>query len=88
MTELSNPLSRRQASNSLVGTAAMALGLQSPKGMSRVADLDQMPAFTIAATKGIPEKATIRTENTTRARLDSLMQMPDHKMGTTKFDRL
>ena len=55
MTEV--PLSRRQASNSLVGTAAMSLGLQSPKGMSRVGDLDNMPAFTIAASKGIPEKA-------------------------------
>ena len=65
----------------------MSLGLNSPKGTARVMDLDAMPAFTIAAGKGIPDKATIRTENTSRNRLDSLMRMPDHKSGTTKFDK-
>ena len=65
----------------------MSLGLSSPKGTARVMDLDSMPAFTIASGKGIPDKATIRTENTSRNRLDSLMRMPDHKSGTTKFDK-
>lgn len=66
----------------------MSLGLSSPKGNGNAnLNLDAMPAFTIAAMKGIPDKATIRTENTSRNRLDSLMRMPDHKSGTTKFDK-
>mmetsp|Transcript_15944 Transcript_15944/g.21631 ORF Transcript_15944/g.21631 Transcript_15944/m.21631 type:complete len:266 (-) Transcript_15944:416-1213(-) len=87
MTELTEPHSRRKFSNALAGGAAMSLGLSSPKGMSRAMDLDHMPAFTIVTQKGIPDKAAIRTENTSRNRLDSLMRMPDHKSGTTKFDK-
>ena len=65
----------------------MSLGLASPKSSARGFDLDSMPAFTIISGKGIPDKATIRTGETSRNRLDSLMRMPDHKSGTTKFDK-
>jgi len=46
-----------------------------------------MPAFKIQTSKGIPDKIQIRTENTSRNRLNSLMRMPNHKLGTIKFDK-
>jgi len=66
-------------------TGMMSLGLSSPKGMA--VDYESMPAFQINATKGIPDKGSIRTLNTSRNRMDSLMKVPMHKQGTSKFDK-
>ena len=54
--------------------------------MTPSANFESMPAFTINTGKGIPDKSAIRTENTSRNRMDSLMSVPKHKSGTTKFD--
>jgi len=71
-----------------MGSGAMSLGLTSPKDLNNpTATFESMPAFQINTTKGIPEKATIRTGNTSRNRMDSLMSVPLHKQGTRKFDR-
>ena len=82
---LSEHVHRRKLS-SLAGGAAMSLGLSSPKGLGSPVNFDSMPAFTVSASKGIPDKANIRTESTSKTRMDSLMRMPNHKSGTTKFD--
>ena len=82
---LTEQVQRRKLSH-LAGNAAMSLGLNSPKGLSSPTNLDHMPAFTVSASKGIPDKANIRTESASRNRIDSLMRMPQHKSGTTKFD--
>ena len=72
-------------------TGMMSLGLNSPKGAGMAtlmaADLENMPAFQINAAKGIPDKSSIRTMNTSRNRMDSLMKVPTHKQGTAKFDK-
>ena len=75
----------RRKLSALVGTGVMSLGLNSPMGLP---DVEQMPAFTINMSRGIPDKAKVRTESTSRNRMDSLMRMPNHKSGTTKFDKL
>jgi hypothetical protein len=36
--------------------------------------------------RGIPDKGLIRTGETSRNRMDSLMKVPMHKSGTSKFD--
>lgn len=64
----------------------MSLGLNSPKGLSSPFNFESMPAFQVMTTKGIPDKALIRTNSTSRNRFDSLMRVPAHKTGTTKFD--
>lgn len=64
----------------------MSLGLSSPKDLS-TQGFETMPAFQINSKKGIPEKATIRTNLTARDRMDSLMSVPRHKQGTKKFDK-
>ena len=63
------------------------MGLTTPKGVSSPINFESMPAFTVSTMKGIPDKKIIRTENTSRNRMDSLMRVPQHKSGTTKFDR-
>ena len=78
-------------SNALQGFGAMTIGLGSPRNsMTPISStpVHVMPAFQIDSTKGIPEKALIRTEDTGRHRLDSLMRVPNHKAGTTKFDSM
>ena len=77
---------RRPSGTNLMSNAGMqSLGLSSPKGMA--ADFDSMPAFQINTSKGIPDKGSIRTMNTSRNRMDSLMKVPSHKQGTSKFDK-
>lgn len=49
-------------------------------------NFDSMPVFQIHTTKGIPDKGLIRTGETSRNRMHSLMKMPTHKQGTSKFD--
>lgn len=66
-------------------TGMMSLGLSSPKGL--VSDYESMPAFQVNTAKGIPDKSSIRTMNTSRNRMDSLMKVPTHKQGTSKFDK-
>ena len=63
MTEMSERHTRRKVSGALAGGAAMSLGLTSPKGLAQ-SNFESMPAFTISAQKGIPDKASIRTQNT------------------------
>ena len=76
----------RKGSHALQGSAAMSLGLSSPKGLNSI-NFESLPAFTISSNKGIPEKGNIRTNITSRTRLDSLMRVPSHKVGSGKFDR-
>lgn len=78
---------KRKYSGALMGSGAMAMGLTTPKGLNSPINFESMPAFTISTMKGIPDKNNIRTENTSRNRMDSLMRVPKHKSGTTKFDR-
>ena len=54
--------------------------------MTPTPNFESMPAFTVNAGKGIPDKNQIRTTNTSRNRMDSLMSVPKHKSGTMKFD--
>ena len=82
----SDMVAKRKFSGALAGSAAMSLGLSSPKGLNSPINFESMPAFTVNTAKGIPDKSLIRTENTSRNRMDSLMRMPTHKSGTTKFD--
>ena len=70
-----------------MGSGAMAMGLTTPKGLNSPINFESMPAFTISTMKGIPDKGNIRTENTSRNRMDSLMRVPQHKSGTSKFDK-
>lgn len=71
-----------------MGSAAMSLGLNTPKGLfsPNHFNFESLPAFHIASGKKIPDKGFIRTSETSRNRMHSLMKMPDHKSGTTKFD--
>ena len=78
---------KRKFSGSLMGSGAMAMGLTTPKGLSSPIDFESMPAFTVSAMKGIPDKNLIRTNDTSRNRMGSLMRVPTHKTGTHKFDR-
>ena len=78
----------RKFSGALSGSAAMSLGLNSPKGLATPSGIETMPAFVINTTKGIPDKAVMRTGNTSRNRMESLMSMPAHKSGTKKFDKV
>ena len=76
---------RRRMSGALSGGAAMSLGLTSPKGTAL--NFESMPAFTVKSTNKIPDKSLIRTENTSRNRMGSLMKVPNHRQGTEKFDK-
>ena len=78
-------LRRASGANLMKNTGMMSLGLNSPKGMA--VDYESMPAFAINTAKGIPDKSSIRTMNTSRNRMDSLMKVPMHKQGTSKFDK-
>jgi len=71
-----------------MGSGAMSLGLKSTRGLFSPSHLvfDSMPAFQISSDKKIPEKSFMRTSETSRNRMNSLMKMPDHKSGTSKFD--
>ena len=71
---------RRKFSGALMGGGAMSLGLSSFKDLNNPnSTIESMPAFQINTMKGIPEKATIRTGNTSRNRMNSLMSVPLHK---------
>ena len=76
-------MDRGNVSGALMGSGAMSLGLTSPKGLN----IESMPAFTINTTKGIPNKVEMRSGSISSDRMDSLMRMPSHKSGTTKFDK-
>lgn len=78
----------RKFSGALMGGGAMSIGLSSPKAGIGMGNFESMPAFTITAGRGIPEKGSIRSGDTSRTRMFSLMRMPSHKSGTTKFDPL
>ena len=78
--------SARNFSSALKGGAAMSLGLNSPKGLVTPINFESMPAFSVQTTKGIPDKAHIRTSSTSRNRFDSLMKVPSHKVANSKFD--
>ena len=90
----------RKYKGALVGGGAMSLGLNSPSaGGARQnspprtsmaapssANYESMPVFTINKSRGIPGKQDIRNSNSLSNRMASLMSMPKHKSGTTKFD--
>jgi len=76
---------RASGINLMKNTGMQSLGLSSPKGMA--SDFESMPAFQINTAKGIPDKGSIRTMNTSRNRMESLMKVPNHKQGTSKFDK-
>ena len=50
------------------------------------ANYESMPVFSINKSRGIPAKHDIRNSNHSANRLASLMSLPKHKSGTTKFD--
>ena len=85
--KLNSDNARRRMSGALSGGAAMSLGLTSPKGLNTGLNFESMPAFTVKSTKKIPDKSIIRTENTSRNRMGSLMKVPNHRQGTEKFDK-
>ena len=60
--------------------------VRTPRGASLTAMYDSAPAFKIASEKGIPNKGSIRSIARNKERMEVLMQMPNHKSGTTKFD--
>ncbi len=74
-------------SGALADGGALSLGLSGIKGISSPLNFESMPAFTIKTAKGIPDKSLIRTGDTSRNRMGSLMRMPQHKQGTEKFDK-
>jgi len=90
---MSDRPSRRKFDGAITSGAVMSLGLTSPKGLATTnqnstqsGSLKSMAAFTISAQRGIPDKASIRTQDTSRNRLESLMRKPDHKTSALKFD--
>ena len=72
----------RRNSNAIRSTGVMSLGLNSPKA----SNFESMPAFKIDTSKRIPGKQDLRTRQASDDRMGSLMRMPNHKSGTSKFD--
>jgi len=61
----------------------MSLGLTNAE--NSIMNYESQPVFTINKEKGIPGKEQIRTVSQKRL-MQSLMQKPQHKQGTTKFN--
>ena len=74
--------------NTLVGAGAGSLGIaRTPRGVQIASSMyDSAPAFSISPEKGIPGKGSISQVNRTRERITDLMNLPNHKSGTVKFD--
>lgn len=86
LTVLSNSSMRGPVgSGALKASAAMSLGLSSPRANSPKSPKTSL-AFTIEKDRGIPTKDEMRTADARSNRMDSLLRMPAHKQGTTKFD--